>query len=243
MSSKIPIILTGPAGCGKSHYIHTYVHENRLELHKWQCRRDKTLRDGREKLHVWAKRMDPAVIWLEGADDLTPEAQAFLRRVLETHASGIQFILECRDSAKLQEPIRSRCTIRRLFRPSWEELSQYILRKYPDTNTSTIKTYLDPDEYSYRRILQCSYLQRQFPEIWTKMYSQRQEERAVVPHYSNIPSYLEKGYNPEIFVKPLLENPNILKDYAECLNNSGSTWAFLGSALYTSESVPRNGGE
>lgn len=66
---------------------------------------------------IWGRRREPVILWLEGADDLTPEAQAFLRRILETHSSDVQFVLECRDAGRLQEPIRSRCALRRLSPP------------------------------------------------------------------------------------------------------------------------------
>ena len=103
---KTPIILTGPPGCGKSYWIQKYSEQVRKQLFVCPCRKDRTLRDGRQKLHIWARRTEPAILWLEGADDLTPEAQAFLRRILETHAHDVLFILECRDAGRLQEPIR-----------------------------------------------------------------------------------------------------------------------------------------
>ena len=110
-----PKIITGPPGCGKSYWIQKYAEKLQKQLFVCPCRKDRTLRDGRQKLHIWARRTEPAILWLEGADDLTPEAQAFLRRILETHSSNVIFILECRDSGRLQEPIRSRCIIKYLI--------------------------------------------------------------------------------------------------------------------------------
>jgi len=48
-------------------------------------------------------------VWIEGADDLTPEAQAFLRRILETASTPVQCILECRDPQRITPAIQSRC--------------------------------------------------------------------------------------------------------------------------------------
>ena len=48
-------------------------------------------------------------MWIEGADDLTPEAQAFLRRILETVSMPVQCILECRDPQRITPAIQSRC--------------------------------------------------------------------------------------------------------------------------------------
>ena len=48
-------------------------------------------------------------MWIEGADDLTSEAQAFLRRILETVSPAVQCILECRDPQRITPAIQSRC--------------------------------------------------------------------------------------------------------------------------------------
>jgi DNA polymerase III delta prime subunit len=127
---KTPIILTGPPGCGKSYWIQKYAEKINKQLFVCACRKDRTLRDGRQKLHIWARRNEPSILWLEGADDLTPEAQAFLRRILETHSSNVLFILECRDAGKLQEPVRSRCLIKKINHPSWEQIVEFIYTTY-----------------------------------------------------------------------------------------------------------------
>jgi hypothetical protein len=161
-----PIILTGPPGCGKSYWIQKHAQYLNKQLFVCPCRKDRTLRDGRQKLHIWARRTEPAMLWLEGADDLTPEAQAFLRRILETHANDVLFILECRDAGRLQEPIRSRCTIKKMMPPTWNELESYLHSSFPSANHQEIKHYLYPNEYSYRRIKQCVILQQQYPTTW-----------------------------------------------------------------------------
>mgnify|MGYP000256177403 CR=1 FL=1 len=122
------VFFQGHAGCGKSYWIQKYAEKYQKQLFVCPCRKDRTLRDGRQKLHIWARRTEPAILWLEGADDLTPEAQAFLRRILETHASEVLFILECRDAGRLQEPIRSRCKIKRMYLPTWNELEEFLVK-------------------------------------------------------------------------------------------------------------------
>lgn len=234
----IPIILSGPPGCGKSHFVQNYVKEHNMQLFICPCRRDRTLRDGRQKLHIWAKRAESAVIWLEGADDLTPEAQAFLRRVLETHSSRVQFILECRNPARLQEPIRSRCATHRIRRPEWNELETFIVGHNSNIDLVSIKKYLHPDEYSYRRIIQCSYIQRQFPDMWQSICNHHQREINLShPEFSHIPEYIAQAYNPEYLLEPLLNNDVCLSDYGECIDKLGSTWALLASALYIDTTV------
>jgi hypothetical protein len=230
-SGETAIIITGPPGCGKSYWVYNYAREKGRQLFVCPCRKDRTLRDGRQKLHIWGRRTEPAILWLEGADDLTPEAQAFLRRILETHAPQVQFILECRDSSRLQEPIRSRCNIQRHTIPTWDEL----YKNYKDirgVNFEQIKEYLLPFEYSFRRIKHCIDLQLFMPDVWKDVYNHRLEEKSIKSVDSDkILSYISNAYNPETLLYDRLKNTNDkhnLLDYGECLDNAGSLWAFLG---------------
>lgn len=117
--------MCGPAGAGKSYYIENYAKENNLDILICPCRIDRTLREQRTKLHECAHRLQPSLLWLEGADDLTPEAQSFLRRILETYSPNVHFILECRSIESIQEPIRSRCIMRQIIMPTSEKLLKY----------------------------------------------------------------------------------------------------------------------
>lgn len=120
-----PLIVCGSAGSGKSHYIQEYARTNELEILVCPCRIDRTLREQRTKLHEWAHRLEPSLLWLEGADDLTPEAQSFLRRILETYSPNVHFILECRTIESIQEPIRSRCAMVMIKMPTLEQLVEF----------------------------------------------------------------------------------------------------------------------
>lgn len=82
-------------------------------LFRWNVRNDRSLREGREVLHAQVRSQERTLIWIEGADDLTQEAQAFLRRILDTRSADVSCILEVRDPSKLSAPVLSRCTLQR----------------------------------------------------------------------------------------------------------------------------------
>lgn len=235
-----PRILTGPPGCGKSHWIQKYAESTQKQLFVCPCRKDRTLREGRQTLHLWARRTEPAILWLEGADDLTPEAQAFLRRILETHAKEVQFILECRDAGRLQEPIRSRCRLQRMSLPSWETLEEYargLLDEKHQERIQEMREVLTDNELSYRRIQQCVALIEQDSQEWENLVSHRREEQEVIKNGLSSQewiAYVRAAYHPEHFISRLLSTPDhstLWKAYGECVSVGGSRWAFLGSAL------------
>lgn len=125
---KPAIILYGPAGCGKTTWIKQEAKARGCRLFRWNVRNDRSLREGREVLHSQVRSQERTLIWIEGADDLTQEAQAFLRRILDTRSPDIYCILEVRDPSKLSVPVLSRCTFQKL--PTEHSLrSQYLEAK------------------------------------------------------------------------------------------------------------------
>jgi replication factor C small subunit len=59
------------------------------------------------------------ILFLDEADNLTAEAQASLRRMMERYSSSCRFILSCNYSSRIIEPIQSRCAVFRFraYRP------------------------------------------------------------------------------------------------------------------------------
>lgn len=108
------VIVAGPAGIGKSCALHLGLGP---AISLWlRCSMDPTLRDSRDRIKAIARRRTGApteVQWivLEHADMLHADAQAFLRRVIETSIGACRFILEVRDTAAITEPLLSRTVL------------------------------------------------------------------------------------------------------------------------------------
>ena len=105
------LLICGEPGTGKSRWIREEANASKSRIFRWNTRIDRSLREGREILHQQVRSKEPLFVWIEGADDLTQEAQAFLRRILETASPNVTCALEVRELWKMSPPILSRCTI------------------------------------------------------------------------------------------------------------------------------------
>jgi hypothetical protein len=108
---KGALLICGEPGTGKSRWIKEEAAAAKARIFRWNARIDRSLRDGREKLHTQVRSKEPLFVWIEGADDLTQEAQAFLRRILETASPNVVCALEVRELWKMSPPVLSRCTV------------------------------------------------------------------------------------------------------------------------------------
>jgi hypothetical protein len=108
---KGSLLISGEPGTGKTRWVQDQAKSEKAKLFRWNARVDRSLREGREVLHQQVRSKERLFVWIEGADDLTQEAQAFLRRILETSAPNVTCCLEVREIWKMSPPILSRCTI------------------------------------------------------------------------------------------------------------------------------------
>ena len=111
ITKKNSYIISGEAGVGKSFFIRQEAKNHNAKLFRWNIRLDRSLREGRELLHQQIRSKEMLYVWIEGADDLTQDAQAFLRRILETASPNVISMLEVREPWKLSPPILSRCIL------------------------------------------------------------------------------------------------------------------------------------
>lgn len=68
------------------------------------------------------------ILFLDEADNLTSEAQASLRRLMERYSGSCRFILSCNYSSKIIDPIQSRCAVFRFRAYSPEAVRAQVKR-------------------------------------------------------------------------------------------------------------------
>ena len=107
--------------------------------------------------------------------------------------------------------------------------------RFASIDIPSIFDYLHPDEYSYRRVQQCIHLQIYEAGIWQQVVRKRKEERTATAEglrSDKIPAYQSQGFHPGILLQSVLDRtPALLGPYGECLEASGSLWAFLGAVV------------
>lgn len=134
-------LIAGPPGSGKSTFVREEASRRGWKLLHWNARLDRSLRDGRDRLHVQVRSKESSILWIEGVEDLTQEAQAFLRRILETATPQVLCILESTEPWRIAAPVLSRCVYKQVR--SYSKLKQ---EKQPIHINEVLKIYEDGED-------------------------------------------------------------------------------------------------
>jgi replication-associated recombination protein RarA len=134
------LVVVGPAGIGKSCALRLALVGTTTTM--WlRCSQDPTLRESRDRIKAAARRRtaEGMAHWivLEHADLLHSDAQAFLRRVIETSMGTCRFALEVRDMAAIAEPLLSRTLMFVGPQLLEHEVRAEVLRRAPTTSLET----------------------------------------------------------------------------------------------------------
>lgn len=152
------IILGGPSGCGKSLFLRTVLEGQRPILFI-DCTANPGLRDLRDSIRGFSRgsRTNEGHfrwIWLEHADALASDTQAFLRRMMETTSNTTRFVFECREVGAISEPILSRSTLFTVNTPFETEIAYEIKRRTNFTlDDSIVNTIIQIAEGNLRKAI------------------------------------------------------------------------------------------
>jgi replication factor C subunit 2/4 len=133
------LILAGPPGTGKTTSILALAHELLGSNYKegvieLNASDDRGIDVVRNKIKMFAQKkvtLPPGrhkIIILDEADSMTGGAQQALRRTMEIFSNSTRFALACNTSAKIIEPIQSRCAIVRFSKLSDQEILGRLMR-------------------------------------------------------------------------------------------------------------------
>lgn len=110
---EIPhLLLTGPAGTGKTTLALILIDALDCQVLKLNASKERGIDTIREKVATFSRSRLGArwnIVFLDEADQLTPEAQTALRNLMESYAQRTRFILTGNFLHKILDPIQSRC--------------------------------------------------------------------------------------------------------------------------------------
>lgn len=162
------LLLHGPAGTGKTASVVAFARDkygdgwrgNLIEMNASDERGIDVVRDQIKARAQEAPSGDYGfkIIYLDEADNLTKDAQAALRRVMEEYSDRTRFFLSCNYPNKLIDPIQSRCTplpFDRLEEEQIEQLLRGILeRENVDYEENAVRKIIEYVEGDARRAVQ-----------------------------------------------------------------------------------------
>ena len=114
--AEIPhLLLQGPPGVGKTTVAHALANDLGAEIREWNASTDRGIDVVRNDIISFAQTYPVnstyprKILFLDEADNLTPDAQRALRRVMEKYYKATIFILGVNDPYMIIDAIQSRC--------------------------------------------------------------------------------------------------------------------------------------
>ena len=153
------LLLTGPAGTGKTTLAKILVNE--LEIDPYDFLQVNASRDNgvdflKTKIEGFVSTMpfgDLKIVLLDEADYLSHNAQAILRGLMETYQAQARFILTANIAHKIINPLKSRCT-------------QFVIDKTDQTEfTSRAATVLITEGVEFELDTLDSYVKATYPDL------------------------------------------------------------------------------
>ena len=128
---KMPnLLFAGPPGCGKTTIAYLIAKEKfaenwRNSIIEFNASDERGIDVVREKIKHLALTSQDKIIFLDEADNLTPDAQGALRRIMED-MSNTTFILSVNKINKIIAPLKSRCAIFNFLKVPDEKVKEKI---------------------------------------------------------------------------------------------------------------------
>jgi adenosyl cobinamide kinase/adenosyl cobinamide phosphate guanylyltransferase len=216
---KLAWLVSGPSGSGKSTWIRDRATEKGARLIRHAVRTDRSLRQGRQYLFSQHRSKEPTLIWLEGADTLTTDAQAFLRRILETATQNVEFALEVRDEVTMNPPLLSRC--QRICMPNVSFRKQQAIQQL--------------EKRGYAELRKVRQTLEQKMNLWSPGFT-------VQDVCTNIQMARNHGYLPDVLLHKILKRvkPEMQVEVYKKFGDGINPWLLLTEIALKCVIVPEN---
>lgn len=125
------LLLYGPEGTGKTSLAKCmFAQHATSDYMYYDSVADHSLRGVRDNIKMFAKCRASGdgfkLVVIDNADQLYPDAQSFLRRVMEIYVKTTRFVFIMRDMHRLTEPIQSRCLVLHIAPATTTELVKHM---------------------------------------------------------------------------------------------------------------------